>query len=154
MKRKTYIISSRLSAETTIARVGDLFRKAGVQYRTEGLSIVSISTPIVLLSFQRILYSNRNWVGLNPFTYISGVDVRCRLETSGLTEVVVQINRFRTFLYMASWFCAIGLTSIGMPPLEDAILFIIAVSLAGWFGLVSFLGGYLIKKEITDCLKA
>jgi hypothetical protein len=99
-------------------------------------------------------YSNRNWAGLNPFTYISGVDVRCQSDKSGLTEIVVQVNRLRTFLYMASWFCAIGLTSVGMPTLEDAILFIIAVSLAGWFGLVSFLGGFLIKKEITDCFKA
>jgi hypothetical protein len=77
MKHKTYMLSSRLPAETTIARIGELLAKEGVQYRTEGLSIFSIGTPIALLSLQRTLYSDRNWVGLNPFTFISGV--RCEM---------------------------------------------------------------------------
>lgn len=51
MMRKTYILGTRLSAETAIARIRDLFKKAGVRYRTEGLSIVSTSTPIALLFF-------------------------------------------------------------------------------------------------------
>jgi hypothetical protein len=154
MKHKTYILSSRLSAEETIARVRDLFGKAGVQYRTEGLSIVSTRTPIALLSFQRILYSDRNWVGLNPFTYISGINVRCRPVRSGLTEIIAQVDRSRTFLWVAYWFCASGLASAGMSTLGDAILFIAVSSAAAWLGLVSFLGGYLMKKKITGCLKA
>jgi hypothetical protein len=154
MKHKTYILSSRLSAETTITRIGELLAKEGVQYRAEGLSIFSISTPIALLSLQRTLYSDRNWVGLNPFTFISGVDVRCQLDESGLTEIIVQVNKARTFLWVAFWVSISGLAASGFPTLEGAILFIGAVSLAAWFVLVSFLGGYLIKKEITDCLNA
>jgi hypothetical protein len=154
MKPKTHILSSQLSAETTIARIGGLLAKEGVQYRIEGLSIFSTSTPIALLSFQRNRYSKRNWVGLNPFTFISGVDVRCQLDTSGLTIIIVQVNRFRTFLWVAFWFCNSGLAASGLPTLGGAILLIIGVSLASWFGFVSFLGGYLIKKEISDCLNA
>jgi hypothetical protein len=153
MKHNVYILSSCLSAETTIARVGELFAKEGVQFRTEGLSIFSISTPIALLSFDRTLYSNRNWVGLNPFTFISGIDVRCRLDKSGVTEIVVQVNKFRTFLWVAVWVSSSGLAASAMPIAQGALLFI-AVSLAAWFGLVSFLSGYLIKKEISDCLNA
>ena len=153
MKHKTYILSSRLSAETTIARVGDLLAKEGVKYRTEGLSIFSISTPIALLSSQRTLYSDRNWVGLNPFSFISGVDVRCQLDKSGLTEIIVHVNKVRTFLWVAFWVSSSALAASRLPKPEGAVLFI-AVSLAAWFGLVSFLGGYLIRKEITDCLNA
>lgn len=151
LMKKTYILSSRLSAETTIARVEDLLAKAGVQGRTEGLSIFSISTPIALLSFQRTHYSDRNWVGLNPFTFISGVDVRCQSDKSGLTEINVQVNKERTFLWVAFSVVSSGLAASAMPEPDGAILFI-AVTLAAWFGLVSFLGGYLIKKEITGCL--
>lgn len=153
MRHKTYILSSRLSAEAAIARIGKLLAKEGVRYRTEGLTICSISTPIALLSFQRILYSDRNWVGLNPFTFISRVDVLCRLDKSGLTEIVVQVNKFRTFLWVSFWVWASALAALAMPKSEGALLFI-AVSSAAWFGFVSFLGGYLIKKEITDCLNA
>jgi len=153
MKPKTYILSTRLSAETAIARVGDLLTKAGVRYRTEGLSVVSTSTPIVLLSFQRTLYSNRNWFGLNPFTYISGVDIRCQSDKSGLTGVIVQVNRIRAFLWVALSFCSCGFAAAAMPEPGGAIVFVVG-SLAAWFGFVSFLGGYLIKKEIADCLNA
>jgi hypothetical protein len=152
MKPKTFTINSRLSAETTVARVGDLLAKEGVQYRVEGLSILSISTPIALLTFQRTLYSNRNWVGLNPFTFISGVDVRCS-DKGGLTEVIVQVNNVRTFLWVAFWVLSSALAASGMPKPDGIILFS-AVSLAACFGFLSFLGGYLIKKEIADCLEA
>ena len=156
MKHKTYILSSRLSAETAIARVGDLLTKAGVRYRTEGLSIVSTSTPIALLSFQRMHYSNRNWAGLNPFTYISGVDVRCQSDKSGLTEIVVQVNRLRTLLFVVFYviLSAIGVVALLAESEPEGAFFFFAFGLAAWFGFVSFLGGYLIKKEITDCLKA
>jgi hypothetical protein len=40
-----------------------------------------------------------------------------------------------------------------MPQPEGAFLFI-GVTIAAWFVLVSFLGGFLIKKEIRDCLNA
>lgn len=156
MKHKTYILSTRLSAETAIARVGDLLTKAGVRYRTEGLSIVSTSTPIALLFFQRMHYSNRNWAGLNPFTYISGVDVRCQSDKSGLTEIVVQVNRFRTLLFVVFYviLSAIGVVALLAESEPEGAFFFLAFGLAAWLGLVSFLGGYLIKKEITDCLKA
>jgi len=158
MKHKTYILRSGLSAEAVIARVGKLLAKEGVQFRAEGFSIYSISTPIVILSLQRILYSDRNWVGLNPFTFISGIDVLCRLDKTGLTEIVIHVNKFRTFLWVAFSVWVSALTVLGISKPNGAILFI-AVGLAAWFavvwfGFVSFIGGYLIKKEITDCLSA
>jgi hypothetical protein len=152
MKYGTYILSSRLSAQETIARVGRLLAKGGVQYKTEGLSICSLRTPVVLLSFQRIAYSNRNWVGLNPFPFVSGVNVRCQPDTSDLIRVTVQVNRSRTLLYAASSVCCSGLASVGMPTLGDALLFVAVTFAATWLVLVPFLGGYLIKKEIVDCL--
>lgn len=152
MKRSTYFLSSPLPSEATIARLGDLFARAGVQYRTEGLRILSTSTPVALLSAQRTLYSNRNWVGLNPFAFVSGVDLRCHLGKSGRTEITIQVNKLRTFLWVAFWSCCSGLTAVGLPQPEGAILFI-SVSLTAWFALVSFLSGYLIRKEIAGCLK-
>jgi hypothetical protein len=39
-----------------------------------------------------------------------------------------------------------------MPEPGGAIL-VIGVACAAWFGLASFLGAYLVKKEISDRLK-
>ena len=153
MKHKTYILRSPLSAETTIGRVAELLTKAGVQHKKEGWSICSTSVPIVLLGFQRNLYSRRNWVGLNPFAFISGVDVRCRSDKSGSTEIIVEVNKFRTFLWVGFWAWCAGLAALGLPEPEGGIFFV-AISLVAWFVLVSFLSGYLLKKEISGCLKA
>ena len=153
MKNKIYKLESQLPAEATIARVGDLLENEGVKYKVEGLSIVSTSTPIALLSLQPALYSHRNWVGLNPFTFISGVCVQCTVDKSGCTEVVIGVNRFRAFLWVAFWVVSSALVAKSVPEPEGALLFI-AVSLAAWFGFVSFLGGHLIKKEIIGSLNA
>jgi hypothetical protein len=125
--------------------------KERVEYRIEGLSILSIRMPIALFSLQRSLYSDRNWVGLNPFTFVSGVSVRCQLDKNGLTQIIVQVNKVRTFAWVAFWVLSSALAASRMPKPDGIILFF-AISIAAWFGLVSFLGGYLIKKEITDCL--
>jgi hypothetical protein len=150
MKYKTYTLSSRLSPEEAIARVGKLLAAERVKYRIEGLSVFTTRTPIALLSFQRVLYSKRNWVGLNPFVFVTSVSIECQPGSSGRTRILVRIDRFRTFMYLAVWVCSCGEASVGMPTLAYAILFIAVGFAAAWFGFVSFLGGYLIKKEITS----
>lgn len=158
MRQSIFLVRSVWSAEETIARIGELFRRQGVQCTTEGLSIVSIRMPIPVGSSDRIRYSNRNWVGLNPFTFISGIHVRCQSGKSSTTEVTVQVNRFRALIAAGLWFW-VGVLTAATTARSDGTMLFTVVGLAAWFGLlwfgfVSFLGGYLIKKEITDCLNA
>ena len=152
MMHKTYELVSQLPAQQTSERIAGLLSKEGVKYRASDLSIASTQTPIILLSIQPKLYSHSNWVGLNPFTFVSGVDVRCDQGNSGLTRVTVRVNRLRAFLWTAFWVACSLLAATGMPEPEGAIL-VVGVAVAAWFGVVSFLGGYLIKKEINDSLK-
>lgn len=37
-------------------------------------------------------------------------------------------------------------------PAQGGALLLVGIACAAWFGIVSFLGGHLIKKEIADCL--
>lgn len=99
------------------------------------------------------MYSKRNWIGLNPFPWISGIDARCQPGKSGSTHVIVKVNRERAFLYALFQFSMCGLGSAALPTLVDAILFIAFSSAVAWFGCM-FVPEYLIKKEITNCLKA
>jgi len=105
-----------------------------------------------VLGIQPKLYGHSNWVGLNPFTFVSGVEAQCEQLDSGLTKVTVRVNRLRTFLWAAFWIACSLLAARAMPEPGGAIL-VIGVACAAWFGLASFLGGYLIKKEISDCLR-
>ncbi len=104
-----------------------------------------------MLGIQPKLYSHRNWVGLNPFVFVSGVDLRFKQDENGLTRVTVRVNRLRGLLWVAFWITCGFLAARAMPEPGGAILFI-GIACAAWLGIVSFLGGYLIKKEISDRL--
>ena len=125
--------------------------KEGVKYMAANLAITSIKTPIVVLGIQPKLYSHSNWVGLNPFAFVSGVDLRFKEDENGVTRVTVRVNRLRGFLWVGFWAACSSLAALAMPEPGGAILFI-GIACAAWLGIVSFLGGYLIKKEIAGCL--
>src|SRR5512146_1752652 len=98
---RTYELVCRLQAQEASERIQGLLSKEGVKYRSADLSIASTRTPIVVLSLQPKLYTHSNWVGVNPFVYISGVDVRFQPGDGGGTKVTLRVNRLRAFLLAA-----------------------------------------------------
>jgi hypothetical protein len=149
---KTYNLVCQLPAQTASERIEGLLSKEGVKYRAADLSIASIRTPIAVLSIQPKLYSQSNWVGLNPFVYISRVDVLLKPRDGGVTGVTVRVDRLRAFLFAALGI-ACSLPAASAMPEPAGVLFFVGFACVTWFGVVSFLGGYLIKKEISECLK-
>ena len=149
---KTYEFVCRLPVHVALARIEDLLSKEYVKYRVVNLSITSTETPIFIFNFDPRQFSRRNWVGLNPFAYVSGVDVRCQAGDNGQTKVIVCVNRFRTFLLGTFWVLWCLLLAGAVPELWAKFI-PIAIACVSWFGIVSFLGDYLIKKEIGDHLK-
>jgi hypothetical protein len=149
---KTYEIVCPLSAQEVSARIASLFSNEGVSYEIDSLGVNSTRTPIAVLGIQPVMYTHNNWVGINPFAFVSGVDVRCENLEGGLTKVIVRINRWRAFLIVGFSIACGGMAAAAMPEPGGAIVFIV-FSCAVWFTHVSFLGGYLVKKEIADQLK-
>jgi hypothetical protein len=150
--RKTYELTCRLPAQVASERIEALLSKEGVKYRAADLSVASTRTPFAVIGIEPKLYSHGNWFGLNPFTFVSGVEVRCEQSCDELTKVTVRVNRLRAFLWVAFWIVCSLLAASAMPEPGGAILVVI-VACTAWFGIVSFLGGYLVKKEISDRLK-
>lgn len=150
---KTYELLCQLPAQRAVDQIAALFSKDGVKYKTTDLSIISLSTPIVLIGIQPRLYTHSNWVGINPFTFISGIDVHCESMGEAVAKVVIRINRLRAYLWVVFWAVCSFLAGRAMPEPGGAILFFGVVS-AAWLVIVSFLCGYLVKKEIGDCLRA
>jgi hypothetical protein len=148
---KTYELICQLPAHTASERIEGMLSKEGVKYTATNLAITSVRTPIVVLGIQPKLYSHSNWVGLNPFAFVSGVDLRFKQDENGLTRVTVRVNRLRGLVWVAFWITCGSLAARAMPEPGGAILFI-GIACAAWLGIVSFLGRYLIKKEIADRL--
>ena len=149
---KKYEINSDLTPEAAIGRLGALLSYEGVDYSSDSFLIVSTRTPVAILSIQSALYSRKNWVGLNPFAFITGVEVRCQVDNDGRTRATLRVNQSRAYLFFAFWTACGFLAASSLPQPFSAMTFV-AVALVGWFGHVSFLGGYLVVKEVADELK-
>lgn len=149
---KTYEFTCRLPARVASERIEALLSKEGVKYRATDLSVASIRTPIAVIGIEPKLYSRSNWFGINPFTFISGIEVQCEERDNELTAVTVRVNRLRAFLWVAFWIACSILAARAMPEPGGAVL-VVVVACAAWFGIGSFFGGYLVKKEISDRLK-
>jgi hypothetical protein len=149
---KTYELFCRLPAHEALERIKGLLTKECVKYTAADLSVTSTEIPIVILGFDPRRVSHTNWVGVNPFVHVSGVEVRCEWVDNGLTRVVIRVNRLRAFVWVGFWVACSALAASALPVLGGAIL-VIGVACAAWLGNVSFLGGYLIKKDISNQLK-
>lgn len=148
---KTFELSSPLPYHTVSERMEAMLSKEGVEYTATNLAIASVRTPIVVLGIQPKLYSHGNWVGINPFAFVSGVDLRFKQDEEGHTRVTVRVNRSRGLLWVAFWMTCGSLAARAMPE-SGGVILLAGIACAAWFGIVSFLGGHLIKKEIADHL--
>ena len=152
MIHKAYELVCPLPADAALARIEGLFSAEYVKYRAANLCVTSTETPVVLFNFDRRGYSRANWVGVNPFKYVSDINVRCEPSGNGSTKVIVRVNRLRAFL-MVAWWAAISLLMAFFMPQPGGTIFFVGSVSASWFVTVSFLGGCLIKKEIGDHLR-
>lgn len=148
---KIFEITCPIAPQAASERIEKLLSHEGVKFNKTDLRITSTRTPMVVLGAQPKLYTRRNWVGLNPFAFITGIDVRCE-SSDGVTKVNVRVNQRRSICWAAIWALCGYLTGRAMPQPAGTALFIV-VMFAAWFGIVSFLGGYLVRKEIGDELK-
>lgn len=152
MIRRTYRFACQVSADAALIRVQDLLSKEGVEYRTANHNIASTRTPIAVISIQPVLYTRKNWTGLNPFVYVSAVEVEFATGDGGVTEVTVRVNRSRAVVCAAGSIAFFGILALaGLEPAAAVVFigFACAVSL----GMAVLLSGHLVKKEIEDCLK-
>jgi hypothetical protein len=149
----TYELICRLAPQAASDRIGALLSHEGVRFKASNLFIASTNTPIAVLGVQSKLYTRKNWVGINPFAFISSVDVNCEPADGNTTKVTISVNRRRALLFFAFWVACGYLVARAMPQPSGVIL-LASISAVAWLGVVSFLGGYLVKKEIDNELRA
>jgi hypothetical protein len=98
MRRRAFRLKTGLAAEEAMARVGRLLEAEGVDARQEGETIWSVRTPNPPYHWHRRWYSRRNWVGINPFTLITGIEVSCAKDPEGSTVLDVVVDTLPTVL--------------------------------------------------------
>src|SRR5215831_13854192 len=111
---KTYELVCKLPAQAVLERIKGLLSKERVRYRADNLSVTSTQIPIVVFGFDPRRFSHANWTGINPFT-----------SDSGLTKVIVRVNRLRAFVWVGFWVACSALAASAMPEPGGAILVIV-----------------------------
>src|SRR4051794_11697484 len=99
----TYENVCNLSIERAQSHTVNLLSKRGVKIERTDTSFTSLSIPVVVLGIQGQLYSRDNWVGINPFVFISGIHFCFEWITANSTRVVVRVNRLRSYMWVAFW---------------------------------------------------
>ena len=146
-------LKSRLAPREALSRIGNLLAEEGVKFKEEAeLSLVSTATPIVILSIQTRLYSRKNWVGVNPFVFISAIRVDCKQDGGSGTTIELRINRRRALLLVVFW--AICAALVVDAPGPDGALIFASVTIVAWLFYFFFVGGPLVKREIRNAVRA
>ena len=148
-----YEFKCSCTPSAAVKRIESLLAAEGVRFNTNDVQIVSTHTPLAVLGIQPTLYSHKNWIGLNPFTFISGVSARCEPANNGETEVLVSINRRRSYLFVLFWALCASLAARQMPE-PIGWISVLAVTSVAWIGIVNFLSGYVVTKEIREALES
>ena len=147
-------LKSRLAPREALSRIGNLLAEEGVKFKEEAeLSLVSTATPIVILNTQTILYSRKNWVGFNPFVFITAIRVDCKQDGGSGTIIELRINRHRALLWVGFYSICVGLAARDMQEPNGALLFA-SVTIVAWLFFFFFVGGHLVKREIRNVVRA
>jgi hypothetical protein len=133
-----------------MARVARLLEAEGVHVRQDGPTIWSVRTPVPLFNWDRRMYSRRNWVGINPFSLITGIKVSCGKNPDGDTVLEVVVDTGRTVLWLGFAVALACGVSISASP---SIAFPFAIILLG-FGMLQWaISLSLVWSEIEGAVR-
>ena len=148
LKTLTYVVEARIPPRDARDRVAALLVAERVRYVVTDQNVRSTKTPLGL-NFQSLWFTQRNWVGLNPFAHVSGVAFDCAGAATGPTRVTVRVDRTRA-LYMVSPYLSAYLLA-PLVPVSAAILVSIGATGLIWF-ILSYVAGHLLRSEVRDAL--
>jgi hypothetical protein len=121
MRRKVFTVITALPPGGAINRIVQLLEAGGVEVARERGGVRSVRTPIPLLNVEPRLYSNRNWVGINPFLLVTSVEITATVGSAG-TVVKVSIDRLRVMLVAAFEALVVLLISVSAPIFATAMI--------------------------------
>lgn len=152
VRQKSYELTCGLEPRIALARVKELLSTEGVKVEETNCRIRSFRTPVAIIGIQPRMYTRRNWVGINPFVCVSGVEATFESIANGRTKVTIQVNQLRAYLIVAFWVAIGYFAARGLDGPWGAVLFI-AVAVVAWAGVVWFVGGRLVRIEIGRVLR-
>lgn len=147
MKRAFTLISD-LSENDAQQQIIKLFDSESVKYQVENNEIRSLKTPMTLLNVDPRMYTKRNWVGMNPFIFISGINVTLNGDSPKGTVIDVNINQTRAvIIYLLILLCLASMM-FAIPNLWVGIAILVFGLFISYLIIFPFFIGRILKNEI------
>jgi hypothetical protein len=161
MKNITFTLNTVVSTNDTIMRISNLLTSEHVKFQADLNSVRSKEIPLPLLSFDKRLYTKRNWVGINPFIFVSEINFFIKESHFQQTQIDITICQRRAIVMYLSFIFLLFFVLIEAAldnhiyPNILTLLLIIAVIMPILVHLFIFefcIKG-LIKSEIKDAIR-
>ena len=104
MKKNDYTLNANMPLNDAIVRISDLLDSEHVSYKAEANIIGSTEIPLPFWSWDKRLYTRKNWIGFNPFIFISSIDFILKEISQKETHIEVIINQKRA-MFLFRFFC-------------------------------------------------
>jgi hypothetical protein len=150
MKRIHFRLYSKLSVSDAMKRIGDLFVSEHVGFYANPDSIKSTHVPFPIVSIDRRMFSRRNWVGINPFIYISSIEVFFTELNTKETQIDVSINQRRAIVLYLGFLCLTLFVALAIPVLWVRISFFFSMSVFTRLFVFDLCIKRLIRSELAN----
>jgi hypothetical protein len=154
MKTNITHLNFNLSVKEILQRMENLFKYEFISYRVDSTSIISNYIPIPLIGIDRRLYSKKNWIGINPFIFISKIELLVKpLDFQEGVQMKININKRRGIILYFIIIALIGFVSCNLPALWAAIILFSFVAVSSYLFIFYICIKKLIISEIANELK-
>lgn len=97
MKNKQLEIVTDIQPQSAISVISRLLTKRSVEHTIEGNFITSTDIPIPFFNWDRRLYSQDNFVGVNPFVFIDSLTIEVKPNAGSKTQLHITTKRGRLY---------------------------------------------------------
>ena len=151
--KKLFIkINSPLCINDAKKRIENLLTYENVDFSVQPNSIRSTYIPIPLVNFDKRLYTRKNWVGINPFIYISGLEILFTELSATETRIEINIDQRRAIFFYCMFLCLVFLVALALPTIWASISCFLFIAISSYLLVFLLCIKKLLRYEILKVL--
>jgi len=152
MKKISFRLYSKLSVVDTIKKIAGLLACEHVSFNTDQNFIKSTHIPFPIVNVDQRMYTRKNWVGINPFIFITGVEIFLTELDTKETQIDIGVDQNRAILIYLCFLCLVLLVALAIPILWVGISFFFLIAIVTGFFIFNVCIKGLIKSEIVKAI--
>lgn len=153
MKKINFRLYSKLCMNDTIKRIAGLLSYEHVSFDAGPNSIKSTHVPFPIVSLDKRMFSRKNWVGINPFIYISSIEMFFTESTTKETQIDISVDQYRTIVLYSFSLITMLYVAIALPNLWLGISFFFSMAFLTRLFIFNLCVKKLIRGEILNAIR-